>query len=274
MNPFEETFRQAIDCKSKRPTVLLTTQKSLEIIKCNDEDTLHTPYIVPYNTIADNKDDSTNSDIKNQEKDSNSDKKPIVIVTDESTPSESIIVSENNDNKVDIKMIVDCKEGPIPAKTVKIIEKIKVTTTNDDVTQKQFRKICPKPIVPLASVSNPIKEKIRESLLKLRTIMPDDESDTKVPIDNFHIPPAKQLSIPKVEIKPQTVKRNATMFQDNSIGERNREAAKRYRNKQKILHDALQQRNKQLEIENAMLKKQLQLFKKAHAQCSVSHYEI
>lgn len=272
VNPFEETFRQAIDCKAKRPTVLLTTQKSLEVIKCNDEDTLHTPFIIPYNTITDNKDETTNCDKPNQEiiNESNSDKKPIVIVTDESTPSDDpIIVSENIDDKIDIKMIIDCNADLTLAKTVKIIEKTKITT-NDEVTQKIFRKICPKPIVPLVNVTNPIKEKIRESLLKLRTIIPDDESDAKVPIASFHIPPAKELSCPKVEIKTQTFKRNATTFQDNSIGERNREAAKRYRNKQKMLHDTLQQRNKQLEAENSMLKKQLQLFKKAHAHCSVS----
>lgn len=289
VNPFEETFRQAIDCKSKRPSVLLTTQKSLEVIKCNDEDTLHTPHIIPYNTIADNKDDRLmKSDTQTETpEEPNDDKKPIVIVGNESTAPDPIVVSSNNDKK-DIKTIVDCKVGPTPPKLVKIVEHKTKVTINNDVTSQRFRKIYPKPIVPLANcVSNPIKEKIRESLLKLRTILPDDNDinrtilpDAKVPIANFHIPKTKHSdiqSIPKIEIKSPDHKRNsavATNFHDNTAIERNREAAKRYRNKQKMLHDALQQRNKQLEAENAMLKKQLYFFKKAHANCSVGLYEI
>lgn len=285
MNPFEETFRQAIDCKAKRPSVLLTTQKSLEVIKSNDEDTLHTPHIIPYNTIADNKDNSTKCDTqthnKTEKESPHIDKKPIVIVTNESTATD---LSVNNNDKEDIKTIVECRPGPTPSKTLKIVNK----KPNDDMRQKIFRKIYPKPIVPLTScVSNPVKGKIRESLLKLRTILPDDKVvEAKVPIDNSHIPPSKKSdnqNIPKVETKPLVHKRNAVAvtttaaaisFQDNTANERNREAAKRYRNKQKMLHDALQERNKQLEAENAMLKKQLYLFKKAHANCSVSLYQI
>lgn len=289
VNPFEETFRQAIDCKTKRPSVLLTTQKSLEVIKSNDEDTLHTPHIIPYNTIADNKDDSTECVTPAQietVKESINDKKSIVIATNESTASDPInVLVKSDDDKNDIKTIVDCKVGPTPPKIVKIVEKTKVTTNHDDVTPKIFRKIFPKPIVPVAA--NPIKERIRESLLKLRTVITDDsETDAKVPIATFHIPLPPQpkesviaQKIPKIEIKPQ-IKRNTTTstaggaYHDNTAVERNREAAKRYRNKQKILHDALLQRNKQLEAENAMLKKQFHLFKKAHENCSVSLYEI
>ncbi|XP_055309301.1 cyclic AMP-dependent transcription factor ATF-2 [Sitodiplosis mosellana] len=277
VNPFEETFRQAIDCKTKRPSVLLTTQNSLEVIKSNDEDTLHTPHIIPYNTIGDNKDDSTKIDAKSlidTAKQPSLDKRTIVNVTDESTAPNPIVVSNVSDKK-DIKTIVVCEKGPTPPKTIKIADNTKATT--DEVTPKTFRKICPKPIVPI--VSNPIKEKIRESLLKLRTSLPidDNEPDAKVPIANFYIPTSNESHTrnnPKVEIRLPVVKRNIATFHDNTAIERNREAAKRYRNKQKIFHDALQQRNKQLEAENAMLKKQLQLFKKAHEHCSVSLYEI
>lgn len=275
VNPFEETFRQAIDCTTKRPSVLLTTQNSLEVIKSNDEDTLNTPHIIPKFTITDKKVDSPKIETKHSNdteipKQSISDKRPIVIVTNDSAARNSNAVSNANDKKEDITVIV---EGPLPPKIIKIDDNAKVITTTSDITPKIFRKICPKPIVPI--VSNPIKEKIRESLLKLRS--PQPATDSPKPDANNHIPITDESdtqTVPKVEVKPQLVKRNIITFSDNTAVERNREAAKRYRNKQKKLHDALEERNKQLEAENAMLRKQLQLFKKAHQHCSVSLYQI
>lgn len=274
VNPFEETFRQAIDCKSKRPSVLLTTQNSLEVIKNNDEDTLNTPHIIPKFMITDKKIESPKIETKHSNeteipKQSIFDKRPIVIVTNDSAARNSNAVSNANDKKEDITATV---EAPLPPKMIKIVDNTKATTAINDVTPKIFRKICPKPIAPV--VSNPIKEKIRESLLKLRS--PQSATDSAKPDVNNHIPITNESDaqiFPKVEVKSQVIKRNIITFNDNTAVERNREAAKRYRNKQKKLHDALQERNKQLEVENAMLKKQLQLFKKAHQHCSVTLYQ-
>ncbi|XP_031636893.1 cyclic AMP-dependent transcription factor ATF-2 [Contarinia nasturtii] len=280
VNPFEETFRQAIDDKTKRPSVLLTTQKSHEIIKCNDEDTLHTPHIIPYNTIDCNDDDKRKNDPDAlRTKETNTNKQPVVIpviVSNDSVTSSSIIVSTNEIVTNTTTTVVDNKES-----LEQITGKIKIIE-NDEIAQKVFRKICPKPtVVPLVTnVSNPIKEKIRKSLMKLRTTRNNDnnEFDAKVPATvKTHISTAKEShvkDIPKEEIKRQVLKRG-TILHDNSINERNREAAKRYRNKQKMRHDALIERNAQLEAENSILKKQLQALKKAHENCSVSRlYDI
>lgn len=283
VNPFEETFRQAIDCTPSQPSVLLSAQKSLEVIKSNDEDTLHTPNIFPRNTsIDDNHDNSPKNDAKsgteNQiEEVSISDKQPVVIpiVTNNDTPASitpmTISYGDDDKNDIDCTKAIDGSSAP------------KQSTTLDDVTKKAFRKICPKPaVVPVAChMINPIKEKIRESLLKLRTIRNDDSStDAKVPVANYHIPSAVPSSdepdvrdIPKEEIKRQVIVKRKYTFQD-SANERNREAAKRYRHKQKMLHDALLHRNAQLEAENVALRKQLQHFRKTHENCSVSLCEM
>lgn len=262
VNPFEETFRQAIDEKTKRPNVLLTTQKSLEIIKSNDEDTLHTPHIIPYNTIGcnDDREKQENSANNTETKETPANKQP-VIVSNEFTASSSmvteIVTSTVSDNKNELD---------------EITEKIQIIQNNEEIVQKTFRKICPKPtIVPIVNVTSPIKEKIRKSLIKLRTrrMADDNESDAKVPVVKINIPTAKESvrDVPKDEIKRQVLKRG-NVFHDNSINERNREAAKRYRNKQKMRQDALIERNAQLEAENAMLKKQFHALKKAHENCS------
>lgn len=243
MNPFEETFRQAIDSgKSKRPSGLSTTRKSLEVIQSKDED-LHTPNIVPYNIIT-----GTECQAETENK-SNVDKQSgviPVIISNESVKTDPPVISNNDECS---KSIVDCKEGLWLSETNKTFEKTK------------YKRISPKPAVLVSS--SPMKEKIRESLLKLRTT---------VPVVNIHITstkPADIRDIPKDEIRRQVLKRSIA-YQDNGTNERNREAAKRYRHKQKMLHDALLQRNAQLEAENTMLKKQLQLFRKVHENCSVS----
>lgn len=282
VNPFEETFRQAIDCTTSRPSVLLSAQKSLEVIKSNDEDTLHTPHIFPCNASnADNKDKdkdkdkSTKCETENKiEKGPIIDKQPVLIpivaCNKPSSPVNPILLSHKDSDKEDIECSKSIIDGPSAPKKIK---------NADDVTKKSFRKICPKPaVVSVAPNSiNPIKEKIRESLLKLRTIRNDDSAtDAKVPIANYHIPAIDEpdiRDIPKEDIKRQVMVKRNNAFAD-SANERNREAAKRYRHKQKMLHDALLHRNQQLENENSQLKKQLQDFRKIHENCSMSSYEI
>lgn len=245
VNPFEETFRQAIDSTEKRPNVLFSAQKSLEIIKCNDEDTLHTPHIIPYNgTIGDNQ--------KNTE--SCSDEQPAstpVTLSDEKI--EPISEAVTDELPVDSKDDNEAEQIEKPKSHKNQLQNSKTKETR----QTQLRKICPKPAV--VAGANPIKEKIRESLLKLRT------TRSTVEPYNRHIPYSKPLiakEIPKNEIKRQAIATNIKTTQDSGSNERNREAAKRYRHNQKIRYDKLLQRNAQLEAENGLLKQQLQIFKR------------
>lgn len=223
VNPFEETFRQAVDGKCKSSTVLLT-QKSLELIKCNDEDTLHTPILC-------------NGDKEKKPLNHSSAEKPLPSLSPQSakilppTPTRKEINSP--------KVIENSGKKPL-----------------DRNKQKTFRKIHPKPvIVPVAAhISNPIKEKIRQSLLH-------NNDKNKATANSFVIAADK----PKAEHKWR-----ATRSKDSSTNERNREAARRYRNKQRVLHDKLLAQNEQLEAEVVLLRLQLDAFKRAHEKCSVT----
>lgn len=128
--------------------------------------------------------------------------------------------------------------------------------------QKTFRKIHPKPVIvsTICSIS-PIKEKIRQSLLKCQTI----HSDKNTTVGNA------PMVYANVEHKRKATRtKNEKKTRDYSANERNREAAKRYRSKQKILHNKLLKRNAQLEAEVIQLRNQLEAFEKAHEKCSVT----
>lgn len=236
MNPFEETFRQAIDGKSKSsPNIYLSTQKSLELIKCNDEETLHTPIPLKYT-------------ISNTEK--------------EKKPSNDASTEKTSDSHA-VQSIKPVTIAPVRKKVnwPKAVDK----ATLNAIRQKSFRKIHPKPVIVSAinNISNPIKDKIRQSLLKCQTM----HNDKNTIIGHVAM---VNIGIPKAEPKPKTVKSKTSISGDGSANERNREAAKRYRNKQKNLHDKLLMRNAQLEAEVVRLRHQLQTFKKAHEKCSVT----
>lgn len=239
MNPFEETFRQAIDGKSKSsPNIFLSTQKSLELIKCNDEETLHTPIPLKYTTSNTEKERKPSNDTRTEKSSDSHLVQPIKPVT---------IAPVRK--KVNWRKAVDSSEKPLDTKR-----------------QKSFRKIHPKPVIvsTITNISNPIKDKIRQSLLKCQT-MHNDKNTIIGPVATVNID-----NNPKVEHKPKTVKSKTSISRDGSANERNREAAKRYRNKQKNLHDKLMMRNTQLEAEVVRLSHQLETFKKAHEKCSVT----
>lgn len=235
MNPFEETFRQAIDGKSRSSNILLTTQKSLELIKCNDEETLHTPIPRKYATNAEKEKKTTN--------DSSTEK-----LSDAHLVQSTKVVTTSIRKTMNWPKALDNLEKSL-----------------DATRRKSFRKIHPKPVIvsTISNISNPIKEKIRQSLLKFQT-MHNDKSPT---IDNVSIVNA---DIPKKENKSKIIRTKNSIPKDSGANERNREAAKRYRNKQKILHDKLLIRNAQLEAEVVQLRHQLETFKKSHEKCSVT----
>lgn len=227
VNPFEETFRQAIDGKSKSSNILLTTQKSLELVKCNDEETLHTPILCKYTAITDKRKPTTND-------------------------SHSYLIQS-----------AFVKKKKMWPKTVNNSEQSRLITKPN-----KLRKIHPKPVIISTNRSNtmnPIKEKIRQSLLKFQT----NQCDKKIngTIDSVSKTTPDILKV-ESKAKPNIIKTNN--LKDTDTNERNREAAKRYRNKQRILHDKLLIRNSQLEAEIVQLRHQFEMFKKAHEKCSVT----
>lgn len=249
VNPFEETFRQAIDGNGKTSNTFLSTQKSLELIKSNDDETLHTPIPLKYTTTNADKEKKPSNDLKTLRTEKSSDQS--------TTTTTKVLVTSVIRKKVNWpKPIADNSDSK----------------SLETARQKSFRKIHPKPVIvsTVNNISNPIKEKIRQSLLKCQTMHNEDKNTT---IGHLS---AVNIDIPKVEIKPKAIKTTTTTknnnknAKDNSANERNREAAKRYRNKQKILHDKLLIRNAQLEAEVVRLKHQLDTFKKAHEKCPVT----
>lgn len=111
-------------------------------------------------------------------------------------------------------------------------------TSSNEVPQTVFRKIFPKSILNFSSTK------------KTNGIVSHTENKLKT-----------------IRIKKNT-------FTDSDANERNREAAKRYRNKQKLIHDAVLERNAQLEAENTLLRQELQSFRKFHANCSQTNTQF
>lgn len=282
VNPFEETFRQAID--EKRPNVLLSTQKSLELVRTHDEDTLHTPNIFPENKkFLDSKpatsecnaseeieakdiSDQHSSDLQfnsiSRESKVNVSTSKLLGKQDVSTTGSNIVPKSKNRRKNNIKSM----ENTLDMQTIE----------NNQKMTKLLRKICPKPnFISISTTSSPIKEQIKESLLRLRSA-PNHENlkMTNLPLICIQVPTELKSVNDNVQPK-QIIKRKIhsvrkVLGKTTDVNERNREAAKRYRYKQKTQHGELMERNMQLELENSRLKRELQLFKKTHENCSVT----
>lgn len=272
VNPFEVTFRQAID--EKRPNVLLSTQKSLELIKIHDEDTLHTPNILPDNKR------NLDSKIDSSECNASDERREKQILDKHSSSESEIIVSTSK--YVDEQEIPTANSKTLPKSrnrrknNKKSTRNMQITMENDQKMNKILRKICPKPnFIPISTTSSPVKEKIKESLLRLRSASNNENLKmTNLPLICIQVPPEVKPVNNAVQPK-QIIKRKIHSIKNGfdkttDANERNREAAKRYRYKQKIQHEELMQRNTQLELENAQLKRELQIFKKVHANCSVT----
>lgn len=244
MNPFEETFRQAIDDKSKH------TQKTLD-----DEDTLHTPNICYNSILSDNKDATKPETGKN----TLCEEHPTVIPKTESKNVETKDSQDSHSNSdTDVR------------------RKCLLTSQRDgraDGTHTVYRKIHPKPIVvpTIYSSLSPTKEKIRQSLLKLQPRNKNSIEADAPTIDIALTSQTNALETSKTEVKQQAIRKKNYVFKNIGDNERNREAAKRYRNKQKVLHDAIMLRNTQLEAENTVLRKQLNFYKRAYENYLKAH---
>lgn len=252
-NPFEETFRQAIYSKDKQSFA----QRPLGLLVNNDDDTLHTPNILP-------------RIIPNTGKIHNSTAHDIASVVD---------------CKIDHSTIIDCSSTNDKQRepTLKKVPRIILNHYPTKET-KLFRKICPKPhVIPAPTyIVDPIKEHIKDSLYKLRATNHGDTNSKSIDSTADHLVQIGSSNQPtKAVVKSSNKYVSKQMATKVPLGkvastksadvvERNREAAKRYRNKQKIQHEELFRRNAELEAENNRLKQELELMKKTHANCMVT----
>lgn len=121
-----------------------------------------------------------------------------------------------------------------------------------------------KPQVQQSQIS--VKEKLKSLILKV----PSDQQPTDDSIE-------KKIILGK----PQLVKSSGVKFvskvKNNSnkedMEERNRFAARRYRDKKKIEQTHILKLNASLKLENSLLKQKLKDFELAHKNCSVSMVE-
>lgn len=281
VNPFEETFRQAI--KDKRTSYTKTSSVELPVKRIDDEDTLHTPNIFPYgntpSVIVSRFDSDKGID---EAKDDQAEQTT-------SPPNDSVTVVPLTSEELS-DPVVKCEKDEESTKTLSA--KLK---RQENGIRRPLRKICPKPSVAIvtvrpAAVLNPIKEKIKASL-RSRSLLNEDTEGTK---DKADVP---QICIPLVQVKDQStggstktaskqilpkakaiVKKEAnihgTYSQQIIKNERNRAAASRYRNKMKLRYKELLEHNNQLQMENLQLKQQLQHFKLTHKNCTVAQTVI
>lgn len=297
VNPFDETFRQAIDDKYKR-TVLTTVSSSFEkrINQIDDEDTLHTPNIFPYGntpTVIVSRFDSEkdSAEVKNEQTET------VVNHATASSPNESVVTVETLNSNDICAAVMKRKNSKIDLKVLnskRILPKLEKDSTL--AARRPLRKIYPKSSVTLVAVCSPtslspIKEKIKASLLRSRAIAGGDCENEKdrVVTPQSSIPHSlttiqnmtnTQKSVNK-QIKPKTVEAKKTnAFDDEATKdkmikcERNRAAATRYRNKLKLRYEDIIQQNSQLRVENARLKKELQLLKAEHKKCPLTQNQV
>lgn len=235
VNPFDETFRQAIYSQKKPTNTATQADESLDMLAHNDEDTLHTPNIIP--------------------------------------PTNGVDVSECKTTESKEDSDTNNKQAESGNRTVIVPKQSQHANKTDN---KVWRKIYPKPHIVTSIESQPnrsnaIKEHIKDSLMKLRSA---NDGSTVNSGNSTVISAQMQSSTTKVALtaKPSTVKVSTMLTAASKsfdTNERNREAAKRYRHKQKSQHQHLMQRNAQLEAENAQLRKELQLMKEAHRNCII-----
>lgn len=340
VNPFDETFRRAVESKSvigttdthiKSTSALFCISNHLEAVTNHNEDTLHTPQL-PYFSItgSDEKDiakekkslvstGEIESNFKLREVDNAvsviTETSPRVLDTKTSQESPVIVNNEVNTptvnavkNVIILPVLQSAPVCDIPAKKLKSILPVQMQAQpqfvqiisahedydDDDVAKtprtKPLKKLCPKIEITQPPEINPVKEKLKEALLKtkLNTISTangetvvanqcvNKYSETQFTNTKLlQVPVDTEINQYQLHSNKTTNKTNKTKDRgkDDKVFERNRAAAQRYRNKLKNMHNEIQQQNTDLMTENKRLKAELKALKillLAHQDCSVS----
>lgn len=201
LNPFEQTFRQAIDSKNKPSTNLLATDTSNVTNKCNDEDTLHTPNIFPFNSIAVDSKKTVKTEVDTKAIGDLHAENPTIVQSskgvNETASNGSHATAKNKDRR-----------KRKASKEHQTMEK----TPRDDTTQTVFRKICPKPVVVpiIRGILTPTKEKILQSLLKSQAQCKNEQTESDVRIVNVFTPTTDRFDVELVKNDNQTANNSKT----------------------------------------------------------------
>lgn len=317
VNPFEEKFRLAVESKS-------TT--TLNPIGNSGEETLHTPQvyfsIIQATDTAEKKNDKEDASVVKINECKSKPNTPRVIL-----PNPGFIRQNSSKVKLDTPKTIKSAEitpngklipitiSSIPAQVLavppvvtvyklpqnnlKVILAPNADTKSNLVANggvkshapKPLKRLCPKEIKPSIAekrTPNPVKEKLKEILLKtkMNTVISKNinfklnEQKVQEQVRSVIVMRPKPSPIifdttnkhTKIKISPPRSERKQTQTNHTSF-ERNREAAKRYRNKLKNWHSDIKEKNLALEVENARLRTELDRMRAilmTHQDCSVS----
>uniref|UniRef100_A0A182JZJ5 C2H2-type domain-containing protein n=1 Tax=Anopheles christyi TaxID=43041 RepID=A0A182JZJ5_9DIPT len=285
VNPFDETFRRAVESGASSVSSLGDDQSplipSLSVPCCRavEGETLHTPHIFPSGIDRSSLLDGIfagGSDIPTATKQPRSKAKVSGPSTRGKQQQEQASATTTNNTAITAKARKEQKghkKAPLkrkaPAPTVDILPKPAVTQ------QPLPHESIPLIIIPSdpSDTKQPaegnvlVKEKLKEHLAKVR--------ETGVTLKESS-PGKKRLK--RVEEKPETPSKlvkpiDLTQSPDDQANlkhERWKEAAKRYRMRIKKSQDQQLQRNIELEEENIRLRTQLTEMRNAHRNCNVT----
>lgn len=270
-NIFDVTFRKAIEEKDNPST---SSSSSLRrMISIQNEDTLHTPHIPLHLYREQGK----------EEGDSGSDPDDVIIVEDslpESPPRRlrpaALAVAPTprplRPVRQRVKRNVRSKLMPPPEILPLNTPRIPINFPDKVRIQPKWTVMLQYPTVPVASDKGPVgtvKERLQAYLVKNETNMPQTVSLTpKVPEKGSNEPAAAVLNLivdkKDEERKKEMLSRKESSekspdrkgIRQYSNGERNNEAAKRYRKRKAELMDKVIAKNQQLEEENRTLRMQ------------------
>lgn len=254
VNPFDETFRRAVEHKNNNQSLCSSAQNQNEL-SSSSHDSLHTPQVLAVSEIT------TDSAIPCQEL-------PVTpLIKTAPTPNilSNVEINPTEPPKINkpLPMILP-KLSNKPQTTIQLIQPQVITlnfptpviSTVPVQTVKPF--ILPKTSTESLSVPSltppsglPIKERLKAILNSNSKRTSSSANDSKIEL------PSKKITKPK------------HIFNDDSMVRR-RAAAERYRNKIKKEHVDLRKKNSELMTENAQLKetiKQLRLDLAKHQNC-------
>lgn len=276
VNPFDETFRRAVESDSgdpsetydsaKRTKPKLGTQTTLEALTMHSEDTLHTPNVLPYLEAASSSNKSLKTTISLDDEvlqpigQSVSKLESMKELSAEQGPAST---SKEQPPNLVIQNEMEAR-NVILISTVAMPYLISTQPTSDTSTiVRPLKKLFPKK-APV--VEHPIKEKLKHLILRTNKSTTKSTHVTKEEVMQ------NQSAVGKEKPKPR-IRTTSESMANKKLFERNRAAAQRYREKVKKTQDFLRQRNAELEAENERLRTELKSLKSiltSHQDCSVT----
>lgn len=275
VNPFDETFRRAVESDCGNPSESydslkctkpkLATQTTLEALTMHNEETLHTPNVLPYLEAA----SSSNRNLKTISLDDEI-LQPIdnSLSKSESMQELSVVhVADESKNEPPQLSI----QNEMSAKSVLLISAVAMPylistqpTPDPSTIVRPLKKLYPKTVTV---VEHPIKEKLKQLILRNETTTKSTHMAKEEVIQNQNA-----MGKVKPKLRPK-IRTTSESVDQKELFERNRAAAQRYRVKVKKTQDFLRQRNTELEAENERLRAELKSLKSiltSHEDCSVT----